>query len=128
MTIERKDCNVMMDGKNIFDQPVKDDLRIYDDIQKIATVQGDDCTNGCLLDYLYFKKYYKLVGTCLFKQPKIDADPREIQQINFTENLKWAATKQMFFYIEEAKKTSFTFFKGNSLSIMILFFFYIILI
>ena len=55
----------MIDGENVFDQPVKKYLRTYDNIQKIATGQGNDYTVGCLLDYPYFK----------------------IQQIGFTENL-----------------------------------------
>ena len=32
----------MIDGENVFHQPVKNDLRTYDNIQKIAIVQGDD--------------------------------------------------------------------------------------
>ena len=31
-------------------------VKQYDEIRKIATGQGDDCTTGCLLDYQYFKK------------------------------------------------------------------------
>ena len=46
----------MMDGKNVFDQPVKNDLVTYESIQKIATGQGDDYTTGCLLDYNFFEK------------------------------------------------------------------------
>ena len=49
-----KDYNVMIDGRNVFDQPVKNDLRTYDNIQKILTDPGDDYTNGCLLHYPYF--------------------------------------------------------------------------
>ena len=46
----------MIDGKNFFDQPVKnDDLITCENIQKIATGQGDNYTTGCLLDYNYFK-------------------------------------------------------------------------
>ena len=45
-----------------FDQPVQNDLRTYVPIQKIATDQGDDYTTGCLLDYPYFEKYYKLIA------------------------------------------------------------------
>ena len=55
-------------------------LRIYDDIRKIATGPGDDYTTGCLLDYSYFKNYYKMIV--------IDADPKATQQINFTSNLR----------------------------------------
>ena len=47
----------MINGKNFFDQPIKNDIKPYDDIRKIATGQGDDYTTDCLLDYNYFKKY-----------------------------------------------------------------------
>ena len=39
----------MINGQKFFNQPVKNDLRTYDNIQKIATGQGDDYTTGCLL-------------------------------------------------------------------------------
>ena len=45
----------MIDGQNFFDQPVRNDLIIYDNTQKIGTCQGDDYTTGYLLDYNYFK-------------------------------------------------------------------------
>ena len=50
--VETKDYNVMIDGNFFFDQPVKNDQRTYDDIQKIATVQGDDYTTVCLFQKL----------------------------------------------------------------------------
>ena len=53
--VEIKKYNVMIDGRNFFDQPLKNDLKTYDNIRKMGTYQGDDYTNGCLLDYLYFK-------------------------------------------------------------------------
>ena len=58
----------MIDGRNFFDQTIKNDLTKYDNIKKIATALGDDYTNGCLLDYPYFKEYYKLVAIDLNKQ------------------------------------------------------------
>ena len=58
----------MTDGRNFFDQHVKNNLRTYDDIQKIATGQGDDYTTDYLLDYTYFKNYYKIVGINSSKQ------------------------------------------------------------
>ena len=45
----------MTDGRNFFNQPVKNDLKTYDNIRKMGTYQDDDYTTGCLLDYLYFK-------------------------------------------------------------------------
>ena len=47
--VEIKDYKVLTDAQNVFDQPVKNDLRTYDKIQKISTGQGDDYTTGCLL-------------------------------------------------------------------------------
>ena len=58
----------MIDGQNVFDQLVKNDLITCDSIPNIATSQRDDYTTGCLLDYNYFKKYYKLIPICLSKQ------------------------------------------------------------
>ena len=49
--------------------------------------QGNDYTIGCLLDYPYFKKYYKSIAIDLSKQWKLNSDPKPIQQINFTGNL-----------------------------------------
>ena len=43
--------------KNFFDQPIKNNKVTYEKNRKIATVQGDDYTTGCLLDYIYFKDY-----------------------------------------------------------------------
>ena len=85
--IEIKDYNVMLDGKNFFDQPVKNDKVTYENIRKITIGQRDDYTTGCLLDYTYSKKYYKMIAVDLSKQQVLDADPKAIQQINFTANL-----------------------------------------
>ena len=63
-----KDYNVMIDGRNFFDQPTKNDLKTSDNIRKISTGRGDDFMVGCLLDYPYFKKYYKLIAVDLTKQ------------------------------------------------------------
>ena len=56
LSSEIKDCNVMNDGKNFFDQSINSDLKTYENIRKIATGQGDDYTTGCLLDYSISKK------------------------------------------------------------------------
>ena len=69
--------------KMFFDQTIKNDFRTYGNTQKIATGQGDDYTTWCLLDYPYFKEYYKLIVINLTKQQKLDADPKAMQQINF---------------------------------------------
>ena len=76
----------MTDGKTFFDQPINSMTKTYKNIRKIAIAQRDDSTTGCLLDYPYFKKIYKMIAIDLSKQQELDADPRAIQQINFTIN------------------------------------------
>ena len=105
--VEIKDYNVMIDGKNFFDQPVKNNKVTYGNIRKIATGQGDDYTTGCLLDYIYFKNYCKMIAVNLSKQQVPDADPKAIQQINFTANLDRAGNTRIYFILEEAKETVF---------------------
>ena len=85
--VKIKVYNVMINGRNIFDQPVKNDLIRYENIQKITTGQGDDYTTGCLLDYPYFNNYYKMVAIDLSRQGRLDADLKAIQEINFSTNL-----------------------------------------
>ena len=65
--VEKKDYNAMVDGKNFFDQPVKNDKATYENIRKITIDQGDEYTTSCLLDYTYFKKYCKMVVIDLSK-------------------------------------------------------------
>ena len=77
--VEIKDYNVMADGKNFFDQLVKNDKVTYENIRKIANWPlGDDDTAGCLLDYIYFKNYYKMIAVDISKQQVLDADPKAI--------------------------------------------------
>ena len=58
----------MIDRRMFFDKPVKNNLITYNNIQKIATGQGDDYTTGCLLDYNYFNNYYKVIAIDLSKK------------------------------------------------------------
>ena len=77
----------MIDGKRFFDLLVKNNSGTYDSIQKIATGQRDDYIIGCLLNYNYFKDYYKMIAIDLNKQQALDVDPKVKYQINFTVNL-----------------------------------------
>ena len=54
-----------------------------------------------------------MIAIDLGKQQALDADPRAIQQINFTANLDLAGNTRMFFIIEEAKETVLNFSQGN---------------
>ena len=111
--VEIKDYNVMIDGKNVFDQPINSMIKTYENIRKIATDQGDDYTTGCLLDYSYLKDHYKLIAIDLSKQQTLDADPRAIQQISFTANLDRVGNTTMIFIIEDAKETVLYFSQGT---------------
>ena len=112
-TVEIKDYNIMINGENFFDQPIKNRGVTYDNIRKIATGQGDDYTTGCLLDYPYFANTYKMIAVDLSKQQALDADPRAIQQINFTANLDRAGNTRVYFILEEAKETILDFSQGT---------------
>ena len=68
---------------------------------------------GCLSDYAYFKNYYKVIAIDLSKQQALDADPRAIQQINFTANLDRAGNTRIYFILEEAKETVLDFSQGT---------------
>ena len=74
--MEIKDYKVVIDGQNLFDEPVKNNLIPYDNIRKTGTGQGDDYATGCLLDYNYFNNYYKMIAIDLNKQQALDADPK----------------------------------------------------
>ena len=100
----------MFDGKNFFDQPVNSDLKTYENIRRIATGQGDDYRTGCLLDYSYFQKNYKIIAIDLSKQQVLDADPRAIQQINFTAKLDRAGNKKIIL-LKRQKKLFLNFCK-----------------
>ena len=103
----------MIDGKKFLDQPIKNNKVTYENIWKIAIGHGDDYTTGCLLDYTYFKKYYKMIVIDLSKQQGLDADPRAIQQIDFTANLDRDGNTRFYFILEEVKETIFEFSKGS---------------
>ena len=103
----------MIDGKNFFDQPINSMIKTYENIRKITIGQGDDYTTGCLLDYTYFKKYYKMIAIDLSKQQALDADPKAIQQINFTANLDRAGNTIFCSILEEAKEIVFEFSQGT---------------
>ena len=80
--------NVLIDGRNFYDQPINDLVKQYEEIRKTATGQGEDYTTGCLLDYQYFKDHYQLIAVDLSKQKELDADSRAVQHIEFYGMLK----------------------------------------
>ena len=104
---EIKNCNVLIDGRNFYDQPINDITKQYDEIRKVSTGYGDDYTTGCLLDYAYFKDNYRLIAVDLSKQKALDADPRAIQQIAFQGVVKREDNTKIRLYtiLEKSKET-----------------------
>ena len=80
-TTEIKYYNVIIDGQNFFDQPVKTDLRRNDRIWKIAVSQWDDYTTSCLSVSNCFDKYHKMIAIYLLKQQTFDADPKAYSKL-----------------------------------------------
>ena len=70
---------IEIDGRNIYDQSINGLVKQYDEARKISTGKGDDYTTGCLLDFAYFEKNYKVFAVDLSKQKALDADSRAIQ-------------------------------------------------
>ena len=97
----------MKTGRNIFDQPIKNYIKTYN-MAKISIGQADDYITGCLLDFTYFKENYKLVPTDLNKRQAFDADPKAIQQINFSRNIV-QKMQQYFSLLKKQKKKNLNF-------------------
>ena len=90
--IDLKKYNVIIDGRNCYDNPIESDIEKYRELKKVMIGKGEDETTGSLLDYNYFNKHYKLVAVDLSKQKESDADPRAIQQIEFKYMLETDST------------------------------------
>ena len=106
-----KDYNVMIDGKNFFDQPINNKFKTYENIRKITASKGNDYKNGSLLDYLYLKKNYKVTAIDLSKQQALDFEVRAIRKIDFTANLDRAGNTKMFSLLKKQEKLFQTFHK-----------------
>ena len=83
-----KNDNVIVTGKNFYDQAIDSDIKRYEEIRKLTTGQEEDHTIECLLDYDYIKNHYRLTATDLSRQKESDDDPKAIHQIEFVGQLK----------------------------------------
>ena len=100
-----KDYNVIIDKLGFFDLPIKTEKEAY---EKIIDISGNnEYTTGNLLDYDYFKKYYKLIAIDLSKQQVLQENEDLIQQINFIGRLEQAAN--VFIIIEKKENTTLEF-------------------
>ena len=104
--------NVLIDGRNFYDQPINDLVKQYDKIRKAATGQGDNYITGCLLDYQYFKDHFNIIAADLSKQKESDGDSRANQQIEFYGMLK--TSSQVCTVLEKSKEAMLEFFKETA--------------
>ena len=102
-----KDFNVIIDKLAFFDLPIKTEEKAY---EKVTDRRNNEYTTGNLLDYDYFKKYYKLIAIDLSKQQVLQENEDLIQQINFIGRLKQAAN--VFIIIEKKEHTILEFFQN----------------
>ena len=68
--IKIKDFNVLIDGKQFFEIPVKNKEEAYEQI--IEMRKNNDYTTNNLLDYEYFSKHYILIAIDLSKQIELE--------------------------------------------------------
>ena len=111
--IKIKKYNVEIDGRNFYDQAINDSIKQYDEIRKITTGQGHDYTTGCLLNFAYFKRNYRLIAIDLSKKKAVDADPKAIQQIIFNGEAP-NNTIRIYYTLEQSKETILEFAKGTT--------------
>ena len=100
-----KDYNVIIDKLAFCDLPIKTEEEAYEKIIDIS--RNNEYTTGNLLDYDYFKKYYKLIAIDLRKQQVLQENEDLIQQINFIGKLEEAAN--VFIIIEKKENTILEF-------------------
>ena len=66
---------------------------------------------GCLLDFAYFEKNYRIIAVDLNRQKDLDADPKAIQQIIFIG--KTGNTVRIYYVLEQSRETKLEFPKGT---------------
>ena len=109
--IDSEKYNVIIDGRNFYDNPIESGIEKYRELKKVMIGKGEDYTTGSLLDFNYFDKHYKLVAVDLSKQKELDADPRAIQQIEFKYMLGTNLT--IYWVLKKSKETILEFYKGT---------------
>ena len=101
----------MIDGKSFFDQPVKKNKVTGENIRKIATGQEDDYTTGCLLDYIYFKNYYKMIVVDLSKQQDQMLILKQFNKLILQQIQIKQEVQESISFLKKQKKLSQTFHK-----------------
>ena len=104
--------NVLIDGRNFYDQPISDEIKKYDELIKLCTGKSEDYTTECLLDFLYYKNHYLVKACGLSKQIELDSDPHVIEQIEIKFMLN--TDTQILIILEKSKEAILEFYKGTT--------------
>ena len=111
--VDIKDYNVLIDGRNYYEQNISDDFKKYEELRKIMIGKGEDYTAGSLLDYDSWKK--NLICCDLNKQKVLDSNPKANQQIEFiykldnTRNINQGGNRPQILTVLEKEKGRFAF-------------------
>ena len=102
---EIKGYNVLIDGRNFYDQNVNNSTVRYNELLKMITGRSEDYSTGCLLDYDYYIKDFNIVGIK-------NSDPKINLQIEFVYKLPSGAAAinyDLLTVLEKEKQTVLKF-------------------
>ena len=103
--IDLEKYNVIIAGRNFYDNPIESDIEKYRELKKVMIGKGS------LLDFNYFDNHYKLVAVDLSKQKELDADPKSVQQNEFKYMLGTNST--IYWVLEKSNEAILEFYKGT---------------
>ena len=114
--VEIKNYNVLIDGRNFYDQNVNSSIVRCIELLKMTTRRPEDYSTGCLLDYDYYIKDFSIVGIDLSHQAVLDSDPKINQKIEFVYKLpsgNAAINYDLLTILENEKQTVLRFSEGT---------------
>ena len=109
---EIKDYNILIDGRNFYDQNVNSSIVRYNELLKMTTGRSKGYSTGCLLDYDYYIKDFNILGIDLSHQVVFDSNPKINQQIKFVYKLPSSNADinyDLLTVLEKEKQTVLTF-------------------
>ena len=78
------------------DLPIKDNIKTYENIKKVATGQRNDYTTGFLIDYSYFKDCNRMAAIDLCKQQALDANRKQYNKVTLRKKCPYS---ELFWYV-----------------------------
>ena len=113
---EIKGYNVLIEGRNFYDQNVNSSIVRHNELLKMTTERSEDYSTGCFLDYDYYIKDFNIIGIDLPHQVVLDSDPKINQQIEFVYKLPSGNADinyDLLTVLEKEKQTVIQFSEGT---------------